>query len=136
MHAVVLVGGFGTRLRPLTNTVPKSMLPIAHVPLIVRLPDGTRAGERVATPVQLGDVVPTVLDVAGLAPDARLGGFSLRGALPAERVLDGGDPFDEATMLDEEGDDDDEGQTPAPDRGSAGSAGSAGPSEPAGASQR
>ena len=37
MHAVVLVGGFGTRLRPLTNTVPKSMLPIAHVPLIVRL---------------------------------------------------------------------------------------------------
>ena len=36
MHAVVLVGGFGTRLRPLTNTVPKSMLPIAHVPLIVR----------------------------------------------------------------------------------------------------
>ena len=37
MHAVVLVGGFGTRLRPLTNTVPKSMLPIANVPLIVRL---------------------------------------------------------------------------------------------------
>jgi mannose-1-phosphate guanylyltransferase len=36
MHAVVLVGGFGTRLRPLTNTVPKSMLPVAHVPLIVR----------------------------------------------------------------------------------------------------
>ncbi len=37
MRAVVLVGGFGTRLRPLTNTVPKAMLPIANVPLIERL---------------------------------------------------------------------------------------------------
>ena len=37
MHAVVLVGGFGTRLRPLTNTVPKALLPIANAPLLVRL---------------------------------------------------------------------------------------------------
>ena len=37
MHAVVLVGGFGTRLRPLTNTVPKPMLPIGHQPMITRL---------------------------------------------------------------------------------------------------
>lgn len=37
MHAVVLVGGFGTRLRPLTDHVPKPMLPIGHVPMIERL---------------------------------------------------------------------------------------------------
>ena len=37
MHAVVLVGGFGTRLRPLTDTIPKPMLPVGHVPLIARL---------------------------------------------------------------------------------------------------
>jgi mannose-1-phosphate guanylyltransferase len=39
MLAVVLVGGFGTRLRPLTNDVPKPMLPIVHRPMIVRLVD-------------------------------------------------------------------------------------------------
>ena len=30
MRAVVLVGGFGTRLRPLTNHTPKPMLPVGH----------------------------------------------------------------------------------------------------------
>jgi mannose-1-phosphate guanylyltransferase len=30
MFAVVLVGGFGTRLRPLTNTVPKPLLPLGQ----------------------------------------------------------------------------------------------------------
>lgn len=44
MYAVVLVGGFGTRLRPLTNEIPKPMLPIAHRPMIVRLVDRLAAG--------------------------------------------------------------------------------------------
>ena len=60
-----------------------------HVPLIVRLPDGSRAGERIQAPVQLGDLVPTILEVCGLAPDARLGGLSLREALPEDRIIDG-----------------------------------------------
>jgi mannose-1-phosphate guanylyltransferase len=37
MFAVVLVGGFGTRLRPLTNDTPKPMLPVLHRPMIVWL---------------------------------------------------------------------------------------------------
>ncbi len=37
MRAIVLVGGFGTRLRPLTNVTPKQMLPVVHVPMIERV---------------------------------------------------------------------------------------------------
>jgi NDP-sugar pyrophosphorylase family protein len=34
---VVLVGGFGTRLRPLTLSTPKQMLPIVNLPMIERV---------------------------------------------------------------------------------------------------
>lgn len=37
MRAIVLVGGHGTRLRPLTSDVPKAMLPIGGVPMIERM---------------------------------------------------------------------------------------------------
>ena len=44
MHAVVLVGGFGTRLRPLTYSVPKPLLPVAHVAMVERLMNSLARG--------------------------------------------------------------------------------------------
>lgn len=87
MRAVVLVGGFGTRLRPLTFTTPKPMLPVGHRPIVENLvrmlsaagidevvlglgfkpepfieafPDGTCAGVRLHYAVE-----PEPLDTAG-----------------------------------------------------------------------
>ena len=40
MRAIVLVGGFGTRLRPLTLTLPKQMLPVAHTTMLERVVGG------------------------------------------------------------------------------------------------
>lgn len=96
MRAVVLVGGEGTRLRPLTLTTPKPMLRVAGVPIIERVlgalrgfgvdeavlsmgykpdaflqtyPDGVCAGVRVSYAVD-----PEPLDTAGAIRYAALEG--------------------------------------------------------------
>ncbi|OWY60088.1 mannose-1-phosphate guanylyltransferase, partial [cyanobacterium TDX16] len=59
MQAVVLVGGFGTRLRPLTDTVNKQMLPVVDRPMI----------EHVLAGLAAHGVTDVVLSL-GYAPDA------------------------------------------------------------------
>ncbi|HEX6883210.1 MAG TPA: sulfatase-like hydrolase/transferase [Planctomycetota bacterium] len=56
-----------------------------RIPLLVRLPDGARAGERVTAPASLVDVAPTVLDALGLAPLPGIDGLSLLDPALAER---------------------------------------------------
>ena len=50
-----------------------------RVPLVLRLPGGRFAGRRVPGTARHVDVVPTILDVLGLPPDAALPGRSLMG---------------------------------------------------------
>jgi len=61
VKAVVLVGGFGTRLRPLTLHTPKQMLPMVGVPMI----------ERVVTSLAACGVTDAILSL-GYRPDAFL----------------------------------------------------------------
>ena len=57
-----------------------------RVPLLVRHPDGRRAGERSAEPASVVDVYPTVLEFLGLTPPVGHDGASLLGApLAADR---------------------------------------------------
>jgi mannose-1-phosphate guanylyltransferase len=103
VRAVVLVGGFGTRLRPLTLHTPKPMLPVVDRPILEWVlgglgrsgvdeavlslgfrpdvfreayPDGTCAGVRLRYAVE-----PEPLDTAGAI------GFAARDAGIAERFL-------------------------------------------------
>jgi mannose-1-phosphate guanylyltransferase len=64
VRAVVLVGGFGTRLRPLTLTVPKNLVPVAGIPMI----------ERVVRWLASHGVDDVVLSL-GYRPDAFLSAF-------------------------------------------------------------
>ena len=45
MQAIVLVGGEGTRLRPLTYRTPKPMVPIMNVPFLARTMERLYAAE-------------------------------------------------------------------------------------------
>ena len=57
-----------------------------HVPLLLKLPEGRRAGETVEAPVELTDVLPTVLSLLDLPVPEKLSGRSLLAAPEARRA--------------------------------------------------
>lgn len=87
MLAVVLVGGFGTRLRPLTYDIPKPVLPVGHRPMIVGLV------ERLA-PAGVTDVVLALgfkpEPFAEAFPDGRCGDVRIHYAVEPEPLDTGG----------------------------------------------
>ncbi len=87
MHAVVLVGGFGTRLRPLTNDVPKPMLPIGHVPMIERLVNRLARGGVTDVVLALGFKPEPFMEAF---PDGRCGNVELTYAVEPEPLDTGG----------------------------------------------
>jgi hypothetical protein len=71
---------------------------LLHIPLIVKLPDGARAGTRIDTAVSIIDVAPTVVGLAGLEAPAGWKGVDLmqpskRRILLMESVYSGADQF-------------------------------------------
>lgn len=78
MRAVVLVGGFGTRLRPLTSATPKQMLPIVGLPMIERVVHSLAAHGVTEAVLSLGYRPDAFLDAY---PDGRCGGVELHYAV-------------------------------------------------------
>ena len=81
MRAIVLVGGFGTRLRPLTDTTPKQMLPIVNRPMIEHVLEHLAAHGIVEAVLSLG-YRPDVF--ADAYPDGICGSVKLSYAIEPE----------------------------------------------------
>ena len=81
MRAVVLVGGFGTRLRPLTSDLPKQMLPIVDRPMIEHVVGHLAAHGVEEVVLSLGFLPDAFLDAY---PDGRCAGIPLHYAVEPE----------------------------------------------------
>lgn len=81
MRAVVLVGGFGTRLRPLTCARPKQMLPIVNRPMIEHVVGHLAAHGVDDVVLSLGFLPDTFRDAY---PDGRCAGTRLHYAVEPE----------------------------------------------------
>ena len=81
MKAVVLVGGEGTRLRPLTLTSPKQMLPVVGVPMIERVLGHLAAHGVDEAVLSLGYLPDAFMEAY---PDGRAAGVALTYAVEPE----------------------------------------------------
>ena len=117
MKAMILAAGLGKRMRPLTDTCPKPLLPVAGKPLIVHhlerlrqagiegaqgdeiiqaLGDGHQFGlalqfSRETTPLETGGGIRQALPLLGDAPFLLVNGDVWCEALPQQRFLNDSD---------------------------------------------
>jgi len=81
MIAIVLVGGQGTRLRPLTYSLPKPMLPVVERPMIARVVEWLSSYGVTTAVLSLGYQPDAFVDAF---PDGRFAGVELRYAVEPE----------------------------------------------------
>ncbi len=74
MRAVTLIGGKGTRLRPITQTVPKSMVPLRNKPYVQYMVDTLRAADLDGAVFSMGYLPEAIQSYFA---DRELNGFSL-----------------------------------------------------------
>lgn len=102
MQAIALIGSKGTRLRPITHTVPKAMIPLRNRPYFCYMLESLRAASFGGAVLSIGYLPAPIRDYFGGGEE--LGGFSLEsvvkdrtlgaagGVKNVEPYLDGG-PF-------------------------------------------
>ncbi len=87
MQAVVLIGGKGTRLRPITHTVPKALVPLRNTPYIQYLVDSLRAAGVEEAIFSMGYLPDPIKQYLG---GQDLNGFSLKYVVEARPLGTGG----------------------------------------------
>ena len=65
MKALVLAGGAGTRLRPITHTSPKQLLPLANKPVLFYGLEAIRDAGIRDTGIVVGDTAPAIMEAVG-----------------------------------------------------------------------
>lgn len=61
---------------------------LTHIPLIIKLPGNESAGKRIDNPVGLTDILPTVLEAAGITPPEHDGAISLMGVMRGQHLAE------------------------------------------------
>ncbi len=99
MKAVVLAGGFGTRLRPMTFSRPKVLFPVVNKPILDRILDGLRAAGVYEVILCLNYMAEVIQDHY---PGGRYLDMTVRFALEREPLGIGGAIANAAPFLDGE----------------------------------
>src|SRR5690625_3822425 len=82
MKALVLAGGSGTRLRPITHTRAKQLVPVANKPVLFYGLEAIRDAGITEVGVVVGDTAPEIEEAVGDGSDFRLQVTYLRQQAP------------------------------------------------------